>query len=150
MTISSGRIAPFAEIVGRRCSHVDRRPTLARHDEPRSMEQHRPAWDTVDAVANDSAAERLAGVRADLVRASRDGTKFDQSGAMRRNPPPARYCRSPMFVRNHPPTGFRARVLRERNIDHAFFLANLSGNDGEIIFLDLPRFERALEFDAGF
>src|SRR4051812_46883744 len=65
---SSGRIlcpelvegAPFAESVGKRSGDVDRRLALARDDEPRSMEEHRPAGNAVHAIARDPAPERLA------------------------------------------------------------------------------------------
>ena len=44
------------------------------------MEQHRSTGDAVDAVADDPASERLACVRANLVRAPGQRLKLDQSG----------------------------------------------------------------------
>src|SRR5215210_9114230 len=68
MTMSSGLIFPACKIFGKRSSDVDRVASRSRHDQPRRMEQHRPAGDAVDAVADDAGAEGFACVDADLVR----------------------------------------------------------------------------------
>ena len=75
------------------------------------MQQHRAAGDTVDPVADDTAAERLARVRADLVRASSQGTKLDQRRA--EGTASRRQCVSctAMMVRDHPPAGFGVERL---------------------------------------
>src|SRR4029079_13112240 len=93
MSTSSGRIAPFAEIFGKRGRHIDRGLALSRDDEPRGVEQHRPARNAVDAVADDAATERLAGVRADLVGAPGRRLKLHQSGAVADGQPPPHRCR---------------------------------------------------------
>src|SRR6185437_2796268 len=113
------------------------------------MEKHRPARHAIDPVAKDSAAESLACVRADLVRASRYRTKFDQSGAIAgSNAPPVRCCGKPMLVGHHPPARFGSRSLRQRHVDDTLFLGELRRDDRKIIFLDLSCLEQLLELRA--
>ena len=84
ISTSSGRIAPLAEIVRERRSDVDRRFAVPRNEEARRVKEHRASGHSVDPVADNPAAERLARVRADLVRAARQRLKLDQSGPIAR------------------------------------------------------------------
>src|SRR6185369_4343994 len=114
------------------------------------MQQHRPAGNSIDAVADDSLAERLARVSAYLMRASRQGTKLDESGAIaNRNPAPARCRFEAMRILDHPPAGPLARDLGERHVDHPLLLRDLPGDDGKIIFFDGPCLERLLKGRSG-
>src|SRR3954452_16443868 len=107
------------------------------------MEKHRPAGDPIYAVTGDPAPERFARMRANLVPASRDGTKLDQCGPIADSQAaPVRCCGKTMLISDHPPARFRAGFLAEWNVDDTALLRELGCNDGHIIFLDLARLER--------
>src|SRR6478672_7766495 len=110
MCTSSGRIAPLAEISGQWSTDVDRGLARPRHHDPRRVQQHRAARYAINAVAHDAPPESLACVRADLVRASRQGTKLDQGGPVANGKAPPARCRfEPMTIHGDLPPRALAR-----------------------------------------
>ena len=92
------------------------------------MEQHRPAGHAVNPVADDAAAERLARVDADLVRAAgqRDETRPEWTPSRTASRRQCVVASRPCSIRDHPPARLGARDLGERHVDHALLLGDLA------------------------
>ncbi len=149
--LRDGNLVRLHRATRRSCREAGRRTSMAALPSRGTIRreawrQHRTAGQAIDSVADDSAPEGIAGVGTDLVGASRQGTKLDQSGpAANRDPPPVRCRFKAMFVSNHPPAGFGAGTLAERHVDHSLRPRKLGTDHRQIIFLDRAAFESTLE-----
>jgi hypothetical protein len=112
--------------------------------------KHRATGHAIDPVADDAAAERFARVHANLVRAAGQGPEFNQRSPIADGETaPVRDRLLAGSVADHPPSGFRARALRQRHVDCATLLLNVGRNHRKVVFLYLSRLERLLERSAG-